>query len=153
MAGGIQASDSGMNADINMTPMVDVMLVLLVIFMLITPALMAGFTAQLPKGKNLIEREDDDKRTTLGIDRDGNMYLNKKPIPQCKPSTAAGCRESVINLLTGEMQKHPTDAVLFIKADQKLAWREMAESMRWARVAGFAVAAMVSETLGDEEEQ
>jgi len=150
MSGGIQASDSGMNAEINMTPMVDVMLVLLVIFMLITPALMAGFTAQLPQGVNLIERDDDKERTTLGIDRTGNMYLNKVPIPQCAPTTLPGCKETVINLLLAEMQRHPTDAVLFIKADRVLPWKEMAEAMRWARAAGFAVAAMVSDEAKDE---
>ena len=57
---------SSVMADINMTPMVVVMLVLLVIFMLITPALMAGFTAQMPTAENLKEREDDEARTTLG---------------------------------------------------------------------------------------
>lgn len=152
MAGGVQASDSGLNAEINMTPMVDVMLVLLVIFMLITPALMAGFTAQLPQGVNLVERKDEEGRTTLGIDRNGNIFLNKVEVPQCVPSTAPTCREAIVNLLKQEMANHPTDAVLFIKADRQLPWKELAEAMRWGREGGFAVAAMVADAAGQTED-
>ena len=47
------------NSEINMTPFVDIMLVLLIIFMVITPALLQGFQATLPVGDNLLERPED----------------------------------------------------------------------------------------------
>src|SRR5688572_10871859 len=65
--------------DINVTPMVDVMLVLLIIFMVVTPALVAGFNAQLPQGLNLKERPEQEERTTLGIDAGGTYYHNTRP--------------------------------------------------------------------------
>ena len=61
--------------------MIDVMLVLLIIFMIVTPALLAGFKPQPPQGQNLkAHPEDDENDQVLGIDAMGNYYLNKKPI-------------------------------------------------------------------------
>jgi biopolymer transport protein ExbD len=71
----------GVKAEPNVTPMIDVMLVLLIIFMVVTPALLAGFNAVPPTGQNLKDHpEDAENDQVLGIDRDGNYYLNKKPI-------------------------------------------------------------------------
>ena len=65
----------------NVTPMVDVMLVLLIIFMVVAPALLAGFNAEPPQAQNIKDHpEDDETDQVLGIDKDGNYYLNKKPI-------------------------------------------------------------------------
>src|SRR5882762_5883053 len=67
----------------NVTPMVDVMLVLLIIFMVVAPALLAGFNAEPPQAQNIKDHPEDDKTDqVLGIDKDGNYYLNKKQIKQ-----------------------------------------------------------------------
>jgi biopolymer transport protein ExbD len=134
---------SSVMADINMTPMVDVMLVLLIIFMLITPALMAGFTAQMPTGENLKEREDDENRTTLGIDIAGNYYVNKEPIDKTR----------VVEILEAEMASHPEDAVLFLKADRNLKYGELREAMEHARKAGFRVMAAVTDPAKKKEDE
>jgi biopolymer transport protein TolR len=123
-------------AEINVTPMVDVMLVLLIIFMVVTPALMGGFHAQLPQGVNLKERPDDENRTTLGIDVNGNYYLNKRPINKA----------DVRQLLEAEFARHPEDRVLFVRADRTLRWSQLAEAMRVARTSGARVSALVTET-------
>src|SRR5918992_734379 len=71
---GMEGSD--VNSEINVTPMIDVMLVLLIIFMVITPAL-AGYTAILP---NAVTAEDEkDDRVTMGIDTEGRYYLEDNP--------------------------------------------------------------------------
>jgi biopolymer transport protein ExbD len=75
-------NNEGLQGEINVTPMVDVMLVLLIIFMVVTPALLQGFTATLPQGANLISRPADEARVTLGLDVQGNYYLNREPIPK-----------------------------------------------------------------------
>src|SRR3954471_3599629 len=67
--------ESDVNADINVTPMIDVMLVLLIIFMVVTPAL-AGYTAILPKAKTAAPEKE--KRVTLGIDKAGFFYIEGK---------------------------------------------------------------------------
>jgi biopolymer transport protein ExbD len=78
-------TDTNVMGDINVTPMVDVMLVLLIIFMVVTPAITAGFQAKLPDGAHLKQREiKEEERTMLGIDGNGDIYLNKKPVPGCK---------------------------------------------------------------------
>jgi biopolymer transport protein TolR len=122
-------------AEINVTPMVDVMLVLLIIFMVVTPALLGGFHAQLPQGVNLKERKDDPNRTTLGIDVNGNYYLNKRPINKADAP----------KLLEAEFARHPDDRVLFVRADRTLKYGQLAEAMRVARTAGARVSALVTE--------
>jgi biopolymer transport protein TolR len=122
-------------AEINVTPMVDVMLVLLIIFMVVTPALLAGFNAKLPQGVNLKERPDDPERTELGIDANGNYYINKKPV----------AKADAAKLLEAEFARHPGDRVLFVRADRTLRYVEVAEAMRVARTAGARVVAAVTE--------
>jgi biopolymer transport protein TolR len=122
-------------AEINVTPMVDVMLVLLIIFMVVTPALMGGFHAQLPQGVNLKERPDDPNRITLGVDVWGNYYLNDRPIHKAD----AG------RLLKTEFARHPKDRVLFVRADRSLKWAQLAEAMRLARSSGARMVAAVTE--------
>ena len=68
------AGSSAVKADINVTPMIDVMLVLLIIFMIVTPLIAAGFKATLPKGKNLDPRPEGDNEVVLGIDQGGPVF-------------------------------------------------------------------------------
>ena len=65
----------------NVVPMIDVMLVLLIIFMVVLPALTSGFTANPPQGINLKSHPEEDTDQVLGIDKQGNYYINKRPIP------------------------------------------------------------------------
>src|SRR5262245_59389679 len=66
----------------NVTPMIDVMLVLLIIFMVVTPMLLSGFAAEPPLAINLKDHpEDDNLDQVLGIDSKGRYYLNKVEIP------------------------------------------------------------------------
>src|SRR3954465_4354590 len=74
----------GVKAEPNVTPMIDVMLVLLIIFMLVIPAITAGFQAVPPTGVNLKPHPEEDQDQVLGIDAKGQYYLNKKPIPNAQ---------------------------------------------------------------------
>ena len=127
--------------DINVTPMVDVMLVLLIIFMVVTPTLMAGFQAQLPIGENLKERPDDENRVTLGIDLGGRYYLNRAPVS----------KEALPGLLKAAFDARPQDKVLFLKADKSLDYSVVLEAMKVARDNGARVVAAVSEALPDQD--
>ena len=142
MSGG--GGDSGLTGDINVTPMVDVMLVLLIIFMVVTPMLLQGFAATLPQGENLLERPADDARVTLGIDVAGEWYLNRTRIT----------REDAPALLAAEFALQPDDKVLFLKAHNDLPYEEIAVAMQVARDAGARVLAAVSDptpgSLDDE---
>jgi biopolymer transport protein ExbD len=70
----------GVKAEPNVTPMIDVMLVLLIIFMITVPQINAGFTAVPPQGQNLKPHPEEDGDQVLGIDDQGRYYLNKRPI-------------------------------------------------------------------------
>src|SRR5438132_8602824 len=99
-------TDTNVMGDINVTPMVDVMLVLLIIFMVVTPAIVAGFNAQLPYGAHLKTRPEKEDRTVLGIDAQGWYYINKKPVAGCQQKPhAATCDNTVLTILTREFQK------------------------------------------------
>jgi biopolymer transport protein ExbD len=127
--------DTNVMGDINVTPLVDVMLVLLIIFMIITPALLAGFQAQMPEGVHMKARRDDPERTQFGLGADGSYYLNKQPI----------ARANALPLLEAEFKKHPDDKVLFLKADKRVPYKEVLELMAIAKKAGAFVIAAVTE--------
>jgi biopolymer transport protein ExbD len=135
-------TDTNVMADINVTPLVDVMLVLLIIFMIVTPALVAGFQATLPTGAHLKERPDEEDRTTLGVDAAGEYYLNKKKIP----------REQALALLQQEFARHPEDRVLFVRAHKDLQYGQVTEVMQLARQAGARVIAAVTEKNPDPDD-
>lgn len=125
---------SSVMAEINVTPMVDVMLVLLIIFMVATPALLAG-AVQLPEGEYLKSRPDEEGRVELAIDVNGNYRLNGKPIR----------REDAFTLLQAEFAARPEDKVLFVKADRQLKYQELLDAMKIARDAGARVMAAITE--------
>ena len=118
--------ESDVNADINVTPMIDVMLVLLIIFMVVTPAL-AGYTAILPRAKTAAPEKD--KRVTLGIDRAGAFYIEGKQTIRVAPEQ-----------LTAELQKayttRPDDHVLYLKADNQAGYDKVLTAIDAARQAG-----------------
>src|SRR3990172_13212450 len=60
----------------NVVPMIDIMLVLLIIFMIVTPVITAGFQAQMPQGKNISSQEEQDGDITLGVDKEGKYFLD-----------------------------------------------------------------------------
>ena len=122
-------------SDINVTPMVDVMLVLLIIFMVVTPALLQGFQATLPVGDNLLERPEEASRVVVGIDVEGNWYFNKRPI----------AKENMFVALQTSFAERPEDKVLYLKAHSELPYGDVMEMMDIGRDAGARVLAAVSE--------
>ena len=133
---------SALNNDINVVPMCDVMLVLLIIFMIVTPTLLQGFQATLPMGDNLLERPEDESRVIVGIDIEGNWYFNKKPIT----------RDNMLPTLQSAFADRPEDKVLYLKAHNSLPYRDVMTMMDLGRDAGALVLAAVSESASAEEE-
>ena len=132
-----------LNNEINVVPMCDIMLVLLIIFMIVTPTLLQGFQATLPVGDNLLERAEDESRVIVGIDIEGNWYFNKKPI----------ARDQMLPTLTQAFADRPEDKVLYLKAHNELPYRDIMYMMDVGRDAGALVMAAVSESKTPEEEQ
>ena len=123
------------NADINVTPMIDVMLVLLIIFMIVTPLIAAGFQATLPKGKNLDPSPEEEGEIVLGIDRNGKFFLNMKPVD-----------EAVLeDYLRSTYAARTEDKILYFKADNNLKYARVQDAVEMARRAGVRVMAAITE--------
>jgi len=81
MAMDVGGAKGGLKADINVTPLVDVMLVLLIIMMLIAPMLQQGVPVTLPTAGNTAEKPDTQDQTVVAIDARGHFYVNSLPVP------------------------------------------------------------------------
>ena len=126
----------GMQATPNVTPMIDVMLVLLIIFMVVAPALMAGFNATPPEGVNLKDHpEDEQTDQVLGIDREGQYYLNKRQI-QNKELPA---------MLKKIFDARTEDKILYLKADKTLDYSKVLDAIDIASKNGVRVVGMISD--------
>jgi biopolymer transport protein ExbD len=124
------------SADINVTPMADVMLVLLIIFMITTPLIASGFEAQMPQGINLIEAQEEPEDIVLGMDRNGDFYINTFRVPK-------GMLED--SLRTIYTKYHTQDKILYLKAHQGLRMEKIQEAISIARRAGVRVIAAVTD--------
>src|SRR5262245_45015839 len=80
MAMDVGGAKGGVKSDINVTPLVDVMLVLLIIMMIIAPLLQKGVDLTLPMGMNTSEKPDTSDQTTVYIDQNGALYINALPV-------------------------------------------------------------------------
>jgi biopolymer transport protein TolR len=129
------AGVGAVKADINVTPMIDVMLVLLIIFMIVTPLIAAGFKATLPKGKNLDPRPEGDNEVVLGIDEAGRYFLNGRPLPD---GTLGDQLRSIFSSRT-------EDKILYFKADNHLKYSKVQEAVETARRSGVRVMAAITE--------
>jgi biopolymer transport protein TolR len=129
------AGVGSVKADINVTPMIDVMLVLLIIFMIVTPLIAAGFKATLPKGKNLDPRPEGENEVILGIDQAGHYFLNGRPLPE-------GTLE---DQLRGIFAARTEDKILYFKADNGLKYGKIQEAVETARRSGVRVMAAITE--------
>ena len=83
---------AGVNSDINVTPMVDVMLVLLIIFMVITPMLQKGIDGQLPETKIPEKMPENSKQLTISIKQDGSVFVSQNWVPD---DQVAGALKSI----------------------------------------------------------
>ena len=121
----------------NVTPMVDVMLVLLIIFMVVTPALLAGFNADPPQAQNIKDHpEDEQNDQVLGIDKDGNYYLNKKPIRQA--DVAAALKHIYVDTPR-------EDYIMYLKADKNLDYAKVLDALDIAMHNGVKVAGLIGD--------
>src|SRR3954463_119785 len=129
------AGQTAVKSSPNVVPMIDIMLVLLIIFMIVTPLIAAGFKATLPKGKNLDPRPEGDNEVVLGIDQAGNYFLDGRSLP-------AGTLE---DQLRSRFTNRTEDKILYFKADNQLKYSKVQEAVETARKAGVRVMAAITE--------
>ena len=125
----------GVKAEPNVTPMIDVMLVLLIIFMLVIPAINAGFQAVPPMGQNLKPHPEEDTDQVLGIDAKGQYYLNKKAIHN----------EDLAKMLKGIFENRTEDKLLYIKAHKDIEYGKVLDAMDIASHNDVRVTALITD--------
>jgi len=119
----------------NVTPMVDVMLVLLVMFMVVAPTLLDGFRAQPPRAVSVRDNPNDSTDVVLGIDAAGRYFVNKQAID----SAALGPR--IRTLLASD----PLNHMVYVKADQSLDYSKVLGVMDMARANGAVVVGLITQ--------
>jgi len=142
---GMSASVAGsaVKAEPNVTPLVDVMLVLLIIFMVIIPTLTSGLNAEPPQGINLKQHPEEEGDQLLGIDRNGQYYLNRNPIRN----------ETLGAQLKQIYDARETDKILYIRADRQLEYSKVLDASDIASKNGVRVVGYISEQTPNTEEQ
>ena len=135
---------AAVKAEPNVTPLVDVMLVLLIIFMVIIPTLMSGLNATPPQGVNLKKHPEEEGDQLLGIDRKGTYYLNRQPI---RNESLEGALKTIFQAPGRQ------EFILYVRADKNLEYAKVQEALDIAAKAGVRVSALISEQLPGTEGQ
>jgi biopolymer transport protein ExbD/biopolymer transport protein TolR len=127
-------------ADINVTPMVDVMLVMLIIFMVITPMLSKGVSVDLVKTKNPIAMQNADKEDAvlIAVTRDSKVYLSPGNA-MIQPDQIPG---KVKDLLTNKV-----DRTVYIKADSRARYERVVEVVDQLRAGGVDQLGLLTEQI------
>jgi biopolymer transport protein ExbD/biopolymer transport protein TolR len=128
-------------ADINVTPMVDVMLVMLIIFMVITPMLSKGVSVEMAKTKNPIPMQAADKSDAIvcAVTRDGKTWLNTTQMnPEDMP-------QRVKDMLANRLDK-----TVFVKADSRARYERVVDVVDNLRAAGVDNLGLLTEQVQDK---
>ncbi len=130
-------------ADINVTPMVDVMLVMLIIFMVITPMLSKGVSVDMAKTKNPIAMQAADKEDAvlIAVTRDGKVYLS----PGNSQTTADQLPQKVKDLLTNKLDK-----TVYIKSDARARYEKVEDVIDNLRAAGVDQLGLLTEQVKEK---
>jgi len=132
-------------ANINVTPMIDVMLVLLIIFMIVTPAITAGFQATLPRAMNPESREEQEGEIRLGIDKDGKFYLDITGPNGKYTGPRSISDEALPGQLAALYAQRTVDKILYLKADEGIEFGRVQQAIEIARQAGVRVVGAITE--------
>jgi biopolymer transport protein TolR len=113
-------------SDINVTPLVDVMLVLLIIMMIVAPLLQQGVSVKLPVATNTVEKPDTQEQTVLAIDSNRRLYLNAVPV----------LKDDLQRRVT-EILESKNERVVIIKADEDVEYSAVMDAMDALRASGI----------------
>jgi biopolymer transport protein ExbD len=116
----------GVKSDINVTPLCDVMLVLLIIMMIVAPLLQQGVAVTLPKAGNTVDKPEVQGQTVIAIARDKSMYVNAKPV-----------QESEMTARINEILENAMEKFVLIKADEEVPYGAVMAAMDQLRQAGI----------------
>ena len=144
-------SSGGMMSEINVTPMVDVMLVLLIIFMVAAPMIQTGVDVDLPQAKAQT-MPDDEGKLVMTVTKEQQIYLGKAQVANCPGQlpkddiAVSNCIDQiVVKLQTNE--KVRAEHEIYLHADQALSYGFVVKVMAAAKSGGETKLAMVTDPL------
>ena len=139
---GMNAGRTGLVSEINVTPFVDVMLVLLIIFMVATPMMTEGLEVDLPQTKQVEVLPTDNEHMILTVRRDGRVYLEEYAIEN-------------LSELEGYLLRLVKDKnrTLFMQADREVPYGVVVEVMGQIKAAGIENLGVIAEPTGPQPEQ
>ena len=134
MAMDVGGAKGGVKSDINVTPLCDVMLVLLIIMMIVAPLLQQGVNVKLPQASNTVDKPEVQGQTVVAIAKDKSMYVNAKPV-----------QESEMASKVGEILENNKEKVVLIKADEEVEYGAVMSAMDQLRQAGIEDIGLVTD--------
>jgi biopolymer transport protein TolR len=124
----------GVKSDINVTPLVDVMLVLLIIMMLIAPMLQQGVSLRLPTATNTVDKPESADQTVIAVAANKEIYLNAKPI-----------READLAQRVTDILESKTEKIVLIRADEEVEYGAVMAVMDQLRQAAVEDIGLITE--------
>jgi len=134
MAMDVGGAKGGVKSDINVTPLVDVMLVLLIIMMLVAPMLQQGVAVKLPVAANTVDKPETQGQTVVAIGSDRRVYVNTVPI-----------RTEDLAQRVSELVENKTEKIVIIKADEDVDYGAVMSAMDALRAAGIEDMGLITE--------
>ena len=130
----IGGAKGGIKSDINVTPLVDVMLVLLIIMMIVAPLLQKGAPVRLPTASNSADKPETQDQTVVAVTANGEYYVNGVPIP-----------DTDLRRRVEEILEDKTEKIVLIKADEDASYGKVMEAMDELRAAGIEDMGLITE--------
>ena len=124
----------GVKSDINVTPLCDVMLVLLIIMMIVAPLLQQGVSVTLPKADNTVDKPETQGQTVIAIAPNKDIYVNAKQV-----------REGELATKVNELLENQKEKIVLIKADEEVEYSAVMGTMDQLRQAGIEDIGLVVE--------
>jgi biopolymer transport protein ExbD len=130
----VGGAKGGIKSEINVTPLVDVMLVLLIIMMLVAPMLQQGVSVKLPMADNTTDKPEVQGQTVIAVAKDKRIYLNAKAISEAELGTRVN-----------EYLENKKDKIVIIKADEEVEYSAVMAAMDGLRQAGIEDIGLITE--------
>ena len=134
MAMDVGGAKGGIKSDINVTPLVDVMLVLLIIMMIVAPLLQKGAPVRLPTAANSADKPETQDQTVVAVTANGEYYVNGVPIP-----------DSELRRRVEEIIENKTEKIVLIKAYEDAQYGKVMDAMDELRGAGIEDMGLITE--------
>jgi len=143
---GGSSAGSTLNSDINVTPMVDIMLVLLIIFMVVTPLLQSGVSVAIPKGLNPDEEGDitNERAVIVSIPFAGSYYIGRDPVS----------KDDLVETIKNRMKLRRPDEpqAVYIRGGIGVPYGDVVDVINSVRDAGFQQIGLVADKLKPNEQ-